>query len=271
MPNSLNYGSPLTNTLLQRPSRITPADIRLLRMGEASVIFGTSDRDVVELWIYNPDGSFAGHVNLGPTDENLRQATFVDQTGAFETVNINLKNVAKALDIQPGRYSMVANFFRNEVGSEKENKLYIADISDDRTELRLVPVEVTPEIVADLFEFIVPSVPKQFAKGLVDQAFGKTVEAPVEDVLTQPDVEAELGDSVLTRIQHSESGDAFVILLSTILQRTYLATLNLMAADVRNFSIQQIELETYIQKALHAVIYGIGQSDEYDPRFRLVN
>jgi hypothetical protein len=272
MPNSLNYGKPLTNTLFQRPSRITPADLKLLRMGQAPVVFGTTIRDLVELWIYNPDGSIAAHVNIGPTDEVLRQATFVDQTGGYETININLREVVTELDVQPGRYAMVANFFRNEIGSEGGNNLFIADISDDRTELRLEPIEVTDDIINDIFEFIVPSVPKQYAKGLIDQAFAVPIDAPPVDEISSSKVEVEIEaitQGTMDRVGYAQANQEYLNLYATILSRTYVQALDNMASDVFNYNVQQIELESYITTALSAVVYDIVQRGEADPRFLL--
>jgi hypothetical protein len=270
MPNSLNYGTPLENTLHQRPDRLQPADLKLIQFNKQQVLFGTTARDVVELWIYNPDGSFAGHVNLGPTDSALHQATLIDQSGPYEILNIDFRDVGNRLDIQPGRYAFVANIFRDEVGSEKGARLYIATISDDRTELRLEPVAIDDAILSDIFEFVVPSVPKLIAKGLIDEVFGLSLNPDNQARLSVGMIEGGLDvmlPGTMDRVERANIRGVLENLVITVLGNTYKGALDLMAADVTNLNVQQIEIENYLGKALDAVIYSMQQSGEIDPRF----
>src|SRR5690348_11801545 len=118
MPNQLNYPEPITSTINQRPSRFSDRDVALMKNSTKQILFGTSDNDLVEIWIYNSDGTIAYHANIGPTDTALTATTIVDQTGAHELLNLDFTQIQNDIDIEPGRYVLVGNFFRNEVGSE---------------------------------------------------------------------------------------------------------------------------------------------------------
>lgn len=268
MPNQLNYPIQLVDNTYQRPSRLTAADLNIIKTQNRQIIFGTNDNDVVELWIYNSDGSFAGHLNLGPTSTALSLTSLIDNTGATEVMNIDLKAAAQSMSLAPGRYVMVGNFFRNEVGSEESYQLYISDISDDRTELQLTPITPTEQTYQDIFEFVTPSVPKQYAKGLVDELFNKAVEAPTSSSLSLEKLSAEMPDEV-DRMAYAGIGDLFVIIHQKLVTRSYPVILDLMAQDVFNLQVQRIELENYIEKAFTSVIYNMMQSGEIDPRFAL--
>jgi hypothetical protein len=269
MPNKLNYASEIGKVTYQRPSRVTDVDLNLFADGHRQILFGTTNNDVVEIWVYNPDGSFAGHLNLGPTDEALALVTLVDNTGPYEVLNIDMKQVAQTLGIQPGRYAFVANLFRDEVGSETGHKLYISDISDDRTILTLTPVEQSSELARQMYEFVVPSVPKLFANGLIDEMFGRSLDFRSDEIITIEGILAQMPD-VLGKLQYAGVYGIFASLLQTILNRVYIGVIDLMAADVMNLNIQQAELEQYVEKAMDLVIYDMTQRGEVDPRLSLI-
>jgi len=268
MPNQLNYPIPLVDNTYQRPSRLTATDLNIIKTQTRQILFGTNDNDVVELWIYNSDGSFAGHLNVGPTDTVLTATSLIDNSGATEILNIDLKEAITRMAIAPGRYVLVGNFFRNEVGSETGYQLYISDISDDRTELQLTPITPTEQTYKDIFEFVTPSVPKQFAKGLIDELFNAAIEAPTSSSLSLERFEAEMPDEV-GRAQYAGVSELLNIIYQKLVIRSYPLILDLMAQDVFNLNIQRIELETYIGKAYDTVIYNMIQSGEVDPRFVL--
>jgi hypothetical protein len=278
MPNQANYPDPLNGTYFQRPERVSAKDLNLLHPGQQQILFGTSVNDNVEIWIYNPDGTFAGHQTLGPTDTALTLTTLVDNTGTYELLNIDMKDVANRIGIAPGRYSFVGNFFRDEVGSEAGYKLYISQISDDRTELQLRPVQRGATYDSQSYDWVVPGVPREFAAGLMIQLFGADISGSVEHSLN-PSFIAEIlnaitpltteGLSVTDRINYAEAGNAYTAMINTINSRALTEALNLLAADVTNNYIQQIELDKYIQKALLTVMYAMVSANEIDPRFEL--
>jgi hypothetical protein len=272
MPNQLNYPTPLDSTYYQRPSRLQDVDRALLEESNQQVLFGRSTKEVVELWVYNPDGTFASHVNLKYDDPALTIATIISPTGPTEVLNIDMKNLGNRIQIQPGRYAMVANFFHNEIGSEDTYKLYISDISQDRMELRLVPVTQTAQTFAEILDFMTPSVPRIYAKGLIDQAFGKAVEGNEPRTITAPKIGAEMNvvfPDTMFRISAADAQQVYENLVYVVMTRTHIQALNLMAIDYLNERVQSIEIEQYVTSALEVVLYAMNQSGEIDPRFEL--
>lgn len=272
MANQLNYPQPLNSTFFQRPERFTKVDHDLLQEGSKSVVFGTDQRDVVELWIYNPDSSFADHIVLPFNDPALTLSTVLDVNGTAEMLNLDFKNILSRMNVFPGRYSITANFFRNEVGSEADYKLFISDISTDRTQITVEPVTLNVQAVQDIFEFVVPSVPRQIAKGLIDQAFGKEQTGDPASQLDPDKVASEMttvASDTIQRINYSHTTDVYRTMVTTIMDRAYILALEYMAEDAQNNEIQYVELEAYVEKALVQVIYSMKQNNEIDPRFEL--
>jgi hypothetical protein len=273
MPNQLNYPAPLDSTYYQRPSRLQDVDRALLEETNQQVLFGRSTSDLVEMWVYNPDGTFASHVNLKWDDPALTIATIIKNVGdPTEVLNIDMNNLGNRIQIQPGRYAMVANFFHDEVGSEEGYKLYVTNISQDRMELRLVPVKITDQTFRDILDFMTPSVPRIYAKGLIDQAFAHAVEGNEPRTITSAKVGAAMNsvfpDTTL-RIAGSDAQAVYDGLVATVMNRTYVKALNLMAADYLNERVQAAEIELYVTNALDNVLYAMQQSGEIDPRFEL--
>lgn len=273
MPNQLNFPDKLQTTPLQRPTRMSGKDLKLIRNQNRQIIFGTTDRDVVELWVYNPNGTFAGHLNLGPTDQALTLTTLIDNTGPYELLNLDMTRITQKIGLAPGRYAMVANFFRNEVGSEEGYKLYISDISADRTEVQLYPIEPTAEVIRDIYEFVAPSVPKQFAKGLIDQFFGESLDALETEIVNVNKLNGQLNGLIQGTVQRLQNGGLYEIytqIVDDLLTRTYAQTIRLLAEDVRNYNIQQIEIERYIMDAFDLVIQQMQQSGQIPHLIQLI-
>lgn len=268
MPNQLNYSTPLT-TNFQRPSRISSTDVELLGTEQVQILFGTNERDVVELWFYNPDGSFASHLNLPFNDPALTVATLITQNGSTEILNLDLKQISTKMQIQPGRYAIVANFFRDEVGSEIGNKFYINDISADRTELKLTSIDKGAIALNSIYSFVTPSVPKIYAKGLLDQIFDKLGDASKSinvDTLKPYINETE---NITKRIDDANLSTNYTNMIKMILSRTYTLALDNMANAKQNNEVQYKELEAYVTVALDFVIRAAIQSGEIDTRFQL--
>jgi hypothetical protein len=272
MANQQNYPEVLQNVSNERPQRITNVDAEFIKVTDGQVIFGATDRDLVEIWIYNPDSSFAGHLNLSPDDTALGIATIVDNVGSTEVITVDLATVAQRTGLETGRYSFVVNFFRDEVGSEAGYKLYIVDISTDRTELRLFPVTPTLMSIKDIFEFVIPSVPRQFAKGLLDELFGQAVNAPTGTNIDATNVlqflEADIPRTI-SKINFAGMSDTYSQMISTILNNTYITALNAIVADNKNLNIQHIEFDAYISNALQTVIADMKLRGQVDPRFKI--
>jgi hypothetical protein len=273
MANQLNFPSELQNVSTQRPPRVDVRDLRLIENQQKQILFGTSTRDKVELWLYNPDNTFAGHTVLSPSDPIVTLTTYVDQSGPSEVLNLDLTALSLRMGINPGRYVLVSNFFRDEIGSEAGYKLYVSDISNDRTEIQLYPVNPTQESYDDIFDFITPSVPKLFAQGLVDQLFGVNLDAVDTEKIRQSDIDSFInqGDSTtIARLQYSGLYNSFVNSINIMLPRVYKRTLDLMAGDVVNYQVQKIELIKYLMTAFDAELARMVSSNEFNPYLELI-
>lgn len=272
MPNQINYPEKLSSTRFQRPSRIEKADVNLLNSGEQQILFGTSDKDIVEIWVYNPDGTFAGHAIILPSDTALSLTTLIDQSGPQELLNVDLRDVSNRMSLAPGRYSFVLNFFRDEVGSEIGNRLYILEISNDRTELRLTPVQENEIIKTELYEFVTPSVPRRFAQGLIDQTFGKSLDVLDSEKISNDKIMLALNalhTNTSNQVDYANVKNAYDLMILKLIERAYVKALDYMALDSNNFAIQEVEFMNYIEKAINDVIYDMKQAGEIDLRFSI--
>ena len=273
MPNQINYPDKLNGTYFQRPDRLTHTDIDVIRIGEKQVLFGVSARDIVEIWVYDANGAIVGHTNVDPTDPGLSLVTLIDQTGPQEVLNIDFEEVVNRMDIAPGRYATVLNILRDEVGSELGYKLYISDISDDRTEVQLSPVEITPQSHADIHEFATPSVPRVFASALIDQVFAHTVASPTNESLSFAGIELALDAArrdTIAKVMYAQQKPSLETIYTKIVTRAYPLALDNLAKDTLNLYVQRPELEIYIMQAVTSVITAMVQAGEIDPHFELI-
>jgi hypothetical protein len=273
MPNQANFPQELNGSFFQRPERISLKDLALIKHSKQQILFGTTNRDNVELYVYNPDGSFAGHEIVYATDTALTLTTLIDNTGPYEVMNVDMKDLCNRLDIPPGRYAMVCNFFRDEVGSENGYKLYISQISDDRTELALTPVDVTSGSLKDLYEWVTPSVPREFAALLVEQLFSVDVNTQPNSAsfeITPDKVVADMEKynvDTIERLNYSGTRTLFDQTVNLLVRETINVTINLMAADVFNLNVQKIEIVNYINTGLIQALHTFVQQNKFDPRF----
>lgn len=226
MPNQANYGQKITKRWGFRPRRIDNRDWELITLRDANgnpiyedVTFGVTNRDIVEIWIYDDTNTIIAHTNLHPWDSALRLTKYVQEPtdtkgirkgsaiaglGQDETpdiLEINWPKVMSRLGLPEGRYFATVNFFRDEVGSETKrrddnvpgNKLFISAISPSRTELRLEPAQENNVIAREIREFVQPSVPPFIAQGIADQ------------LLAHASVTASYVDGVPTAIDPAET------------------------------------------------------------------
>lgn len=275
MPNQLNFPDRLPVKIVnERPSRLAKTDTKLFEINKKQTVFGITEKDVVELWIYYPDGRIAGHVLLSPTDESLNLITGIDNTGAYEFLNIEMGEIVRRMQLEQGRYGLVANIFRNEIGSAQGEKLFIQTISEDRTELRLTVNRPSNELLHDIYEFIVPSVPKLIAQGLISQTFNETVDfVNPSDKLDSEKVIKDLDlitSNTSSRINYSDSRGSYDSIMKIVFERVHNLTLDYMDADKNNFNIQEIDLEKYISQATQEVIRQMVDRGEIDNRFEIV-
>jgi hypothetical protein len=165
---------------------------------------------------------------------------------------------------------LVANMFSDEVGEENSYKLYISTISPSGTELRLKPVTITSQTYKDFYEFLVPSIPREFAQGLFDQRFGKSLNITPGTFINSDLVTTfvnNINSTVLSRIQNINALTIYTTLIQSIIDRAYILSLQLLAADLQNTHVQKVEFEQYIKTALLQVIQQMQSQNLIDPRF----
>lgn len=274
MSNQLNFPDPLPQTLInERPSRFAHNDTKLFQTSDINqVVFGVTDRDVVEVWVYYPNGEIAAHTMLSVFDQSIKLSTVMDNTGAYEFINLDLGELSRRMNLEQGRYGLTVNIFRNEIGSEEGEKLYIGEISDDRTEIRLTSKNVGNGILRDIYEFVTPSVPKIIAQGLTDQLFGKNIDLIAGEQLNVDKITVDVDlliNNTSTRINYADANYAYGSMINTVLDRSYKIALENMASDVSNLNVQEADLEKYLSIAIQETIRQMRSAGEIDNRFEV--
>lgn len=272
MPNQLNYPEKIRNSDFQRPSRLKDIDLSLIESGSSQILYGTRTKDNVEVWAYHPDGTYAGHALLRPIDPELSLSTVIDTSGATELLNIDLRSVSLKMNLSPGRYAVVMNFFRDEVGAEDGYKMVISDISKDRTEIKLTPINVTEEVIRDIYEFIVPSVPRRYAQALIDQTFGESLDALPNEQITPAAAMSFLNSmqsNTEARVRYTDAYNSFALMVERVRERTRDAIIDSLVADAFNYAVQKEDLMRYVRNSLEYVIYNMKLAGEIDPRFNV--
>jgi hypothetical protein len=270
MPNQVNFPDAIPVPYInERLERLSASEINTIKAGEKQILFGTDARDVVEIWIYNSDGSVAGHTSLPPTNDILSLTTAIGTSGAYEMINLDMGKLFRLLSIEPGRYGTVVNFFRNEVGSESGNKLYISEISDDRTELKL-STKKEGILSNEISEWILPSVPKLAAQGLVDQTLGQSLDVHPTEMVTLDKILSVLEETLVKKLDFSGTISVFGNMIQSIVDEMRIRILDKMASDVQNLYIQSSDLEVYILESLNEILHELEENQLIDQRIKLV-
>ena len=295
MPNQVNYPDTIPVPYINyRPERLSEEDRNLVQNRIDQIVFGTSPRDHVELWVYDSNGGIAGHTNVPITDASMSLSTVVSDTGAYELLNIDMGAAIRTMVVESGRYGFTANFFRDEVGSEYIDdtkpsdgygkRLYIADISDDRTELRLSPKDVSDALLTEIYEWVMPSVPRLYAQALIDQTFGRSLptgdelEVPLDQRLTSNKVMVELDSimnidpSVHERVLNSNSQLEYDAMMADMISLIGLRSIELMndaQSPATDVNIQQAQLYSFIEQATIDIINQYKTMKLIDPRFNV--
>lgn len=276
MPNELNFGSPIVSMNAERKTRITPEEDGLVTIGVKSILFGTHPKDNIELWFYYPDGSYYSNLRLSPEDIGISLSTIVDSNGAQEVLNLDLDVISTQANLVPGRYSVAIYLLRDEVGSLNGERLIITDISTSRTEVKIAPPVPSATLFKEVYEFVVPSVPRMYAKALLDEIFAKSLDFKADwtESLNALDitriVNTKIGGTT-DRIVRSRAESSYMALLREIKNRTYTLALELLVERTKDdWNVQRAELRVIIVDAMRAVIAQMKDAKEIDPRFRLV-
>ena len=297
MPNQKNYGNPIVTFSNERMFRLTEKHQVLFKKGDKMTILGSEERHNIELWFNKPSGELAGHIRLPITSKHLQIVSLSDAGGVYEYVILNLEKIVEEVivptkeekGLTPGRYSIAISFYKDEVGSQSTDpneygKLLVTEISTSRTEIRLKPKEQNEKIIKEIYEFVVPSVPRVYAKALLDQIFAKSDSSTLdpEDFIqvvaaeTNPiiiELNRLIGsNNTLERIVNSGATTSYIATVSEILNRTYTVALeNMLSAEDRNDSrVQKDEFITYINDALQETLDDMEEKFELDPRFDFV-
>lgn len=273
MPNQLDYPDILPFPYIEmRPDRIEAGDASLIETGTYQALFGTTQDDVIEVFMYDVNGSLSGNVSIAPIDSALRLTTGIDNTGAYEFVDVDLGTIVREMTLDPGHYGLTVNYFRNEIGSVSDNQLVITDINSDRTELRLYPQNPTERIGQEIYDFIDPTVPKLYAQGLISETFGIGTElqseAPLSPEIVLTQLDAIYADTS-TRVGYANAQHPYAELTAVVLKEAYARTLDNMAADTARYEVHEGNLETYLAEAITTIIQELTSAGTIDSRLEV--
>ena len=282
MPNQFNYGNPIVSFEHQRMFRLTPDDQSELEIGEKINLFGSNDKQNIEMWFSNPDGSYAGDILLKVTDPDIGLVSVPDTDGQqYEYLIFNLEKIVERIGLKPGRYSVSVSVYQDEVSSaDADSKLTLMEISPSRTEVRLRDID--GGLSTELYEFVIPSVPRIYAKALLDQIFARSVggleEGEYIDVGTDVTWSSVVLSQILSlytpnvteRIIQAQATESYRLTLDEILRRTYYYALDSLANDYLDMNVQSDQFRKYIADALDKTLNEMEQREELDPRFDFV-
>ncbi len=316
MAHERNFPDGILDVPNFRPRRVSEQDRILIRDQDASgasvereVVFGQTNRDVVELYIVDELGDNIAHTNLRPDDPALRLVAFtadqevgVGQDQTPDVLQIDLVNVLKRFGpinpdtgepegLPPGRYSIAVNIFRDEVGQEAgdtSRKLFISDISPSRTELRLTPAFSNQTIVGEIQEFVEASVPRFVAQAIIDQAFGISLDPFIDDVaFSVENIDFVRFEAEIARLDAARGRtDEFTTenrLNRSGLETQYFSTYNLaiplsrnkileeLAQQINDLQVQDHELQKFIRDGVARALIDLVNTGGVDPRLQLIN
>ena len=273
MPNPLNFGSPIGSMVGERPYRLSTDDQDLVITSDKMVIFGNHPNDCVEIWFYNTDGSLAGNIVVPITSPTLTLTSVIDTNGSYELLNIDYETLLPSVPLLPGRYAVSIYLLQNEVGDYSNKKLYIDKISPSRTEIKLTTdnhADATSQ--KEIYEFVVPSVPRLYAKALIDQFFAEDINPQIGKSITVADVVSnmnEIHSDTGQRIVNSLSATSFNSLFDYIENETYKKAIEKLKEDTTNYNVQSAEINSYISDSLDEVLLDVVRKKMVDPRFIL--
>ena len=272
MPNQNNYVEPIGSLQNKRPYRLSSSDRSRTFVEDKNVLFGTTLRDNVEIWIYNPNGTLVSNVVLPVDDPAISLAATVDVVGADEYLKINFDEVIARLNLPQGRYTATWNFFRNEVGSLDGYRLGVDEISSDRTEIRCSPIAVTGEIINDIYEFVTPSVPRLYAQGLIDQLFEKNLDVVEGEQFSPESLLSRMNTYISTTSTKLEAVGAYReygLMVQEVMEKAYDLAIQKVVADTDNYAVQQIEIEKYLDESINEAMDILEAQKKIDARFQL--
>lgn len=194
MPNQDNFRSDIN-----RPDSRFLAS-RIVKFPEENVLeeqiagsFGYDGEDYVELHFYNiSDNALTLSLLVGLPDKNVKSQIVAYADGTYKTylqIDFTKLFVDNKAFLAPGDYRVAFNFFSDEIGSYKDRRLDIVEISPSRTE---VEVQFNNETEAKYIqenaklyrEFVYKGFNRSDAAGIAQKIFKQGIEKndPTEGV-----------------------------------------------------------------------------------------
>ena len=188
MPHQPNYVQILpTKPQSFSVSRIAESEAdRDILVGRLPGEFGFDVDDNIELHFYDSQNTLVNSTIVPISTGIVSSRTVILSEGQKEEkLVVDMSRVQKELGLflPAGTYTLVINLFSDEIGSYGNRKLFIEEISDSRTELRLsFNVAYSDVENQELYEFIDPSLPRVLAGGVVGSIMGITE----DNLITNP-------------------------------------------------------------------------------------
>lgn len=273
MANQANYPIRIRSLENRRPHRLTSSDFNELVKNNRYTFFAGHPNDNVEVWVYNSAGNIVGTSVLDVNSEYIYLYTIADGEEAGEYLGLDMESIIRNMGLPPGRYSMVANILRDEVGSFDGDRLKIEEISSSRREVRLAPTDEESNVGDEIREFVTPAVPRAKAQALLDQVFNQEIYSDGLARVSAQNIRSKLEQQIPgTNVRMDVSGatTSFENILETVKERTYTRALQLLASDSQNFRVTRQEFMIYVREALKHVLEEMNDVGEIDPRLELI-
>ena len=123
-------------------SRYSQNDIRLISSQEIQEDFG-SKNDYIEYYIYDAGGNLL-NVNYNYKDFKSPSTSYINPSGSLPIIEIDPVNDLQNIGYSSGEFKVQYNFFNNKISSPKA-ELFLKEISQDRTEIRVGSTVLTNE------------------------------------------------------------------------------------------------------------------------------
>jgi hypothetical protein len=125
----------------------------------------------------------------------------------------------------------------------------------------------------EIYEFIVPAVPRIISQGLVDQLFSHSTDFILDESIQSTDVNSELSTSYKTtsdRIGYAGLTDIFSQFVDLSMKYIREKILEEISKTPQDFRIQQDELNSYILLGIEKALIQMTQMGLLDNRMELI-